>query len=156
LKAIIKKPKFHKKPKIKLFQKNKYQIANQTNVLSILRNLKPPSRKLTQPSFKLKDKKYILEKNKLNENPKKIRSKYKRNQRAFSRKLKKSDIQVWKKSCLLNRMDDDASEKITFKLSDFGLCTNVKTEMPCQFGGGDFLAPEICEKGPDSSNVKIL
>ena len=40
-----------------------------------------------------------------------------------------------------------------FKLSDFGLCVNIQESHALQFGCNTYLAPEICQMGPDSSKV---
>lgn len=44
-------------------------------------------------------------------------------------------------------------ETIVYKLSDFGLCKNINESHPLQFGCSTYLAPEICQMGPDSAHV---
>jgi CRISPR/Cas system CMR-associated protein Cmr1 (group 7 of RAMP superfamily) len=49
--------------------------------------------------------------------------------------------------------DQSAQEIKIFKLSDFGLCVNVHKSQPLQFGCNTYLAPEICQLGPDNPRV---
>lgn len=54
-----------------------------------------------------------------------------------------------------NHQSDQSNLEIKkFKLSDFGLSINIKKSNPLQFGCNNYLAPEVCQMGPDSSKVK--
>ena len=70
-------------------------------------------------------------------------------------KLKEKQGKYIKTKTKTNKNQKYKLKKI-FKLSDFGLCTNIKKQTPKQFGSGVFLAPEICKKGPDSKKVVYL
>jgi hypothetical protein len=121
------------------------KITNKNNIQSILKKLKPPSRKNINPEFKNNQKDKNLRKSYTNFS-KDVR---KKNKSYLSPKNEEE-----KKRCNNNKRHYNKKEfKKIFKLSDFGLCTKIENQLPSQFGGGIFLAPEICKMGPDCETV---
>jgi hypothetical protein len=111
-----------------------------------MKKLKPPSRKIIRPLYKSKQVKP--------ENDEPIILKLKKNKKYLKKiKTEKQDKKETKN--FLNKRKINRFQGKIFKLSDFGLCTNIKNKTPSQFAGGDVLGPEICKLGPDSRNVSL-
>jgi hypothetical protein len=138
---------------------NKHKKIYKTNKFKLLRQLKAPSRLETQPYYK---------KSKISKNRKKpIRSsnEFKPIKKDFFKKnipISKTNFSNIYKSNLLGstlnksqpQSDHSLQEIKEFKLSDFGLCVNVHKSLPFQFGCNTYLAPEICQLGPDNPKVR--
>lgn len=127
----------------------------------LMQKLRGPSRLQTQPHFKL------------SKNKKKEEKPFRRSDeiKSFKKsiffgnlKLNKTSFTNIHKSSLicssLNKSNPQSHQSNhefkKYKLSDFGLCVNIKKSQPLQFGCNDYLAPEICQMGPDSSKVIIF
>ena len=65
----------------------------------------------------------------------------------------KKELSRIQKNKLSQKLKKQEKSNKIFKLSDFGICKNIHRERPSEFGAGNYLAPEVCMHGPDSTNV---
>ena len=145
-----------KKNKLTFPLNKKPQISTR---FKLLKKLKTPSRLDIKPYYKqLKDfnkkKKPLQRSNEIKQ--------LKKSFFVGNLKLNKTSFTNIHKSNLFNpsltksnhQSDQSNLEIKKFKLSDFGLSINIKKSNPLQFGCNNYLAPEVCQMGPDSSKVK--
>lgn len=148
------------KPKRKKGKKASFlkKPARTSNTFKILQQLKTPSRLEITPYYKKfpKTQKKERKKNPRKKSPLIRRSFFHQVKPVFKTNLtnlcKTNNTNIsLNKSCALS-VNSNQERKI-YKLSDFGLCVNINRSKPLQFGCNSYLAPEICQRGPDSSQV---
>ena len=137
----------------------KHKAISKTNKFHLLKKLKTPSRLETQPYYKKSKRKLKLNKPLRSSNEIIHKNKYFLKKNISFSKTNFTNIQ--KSSFLgstLNKSQPQSDRSIQeikmFKLSDFGLCVNVNKSVPLQFGCNTYLAPEICQLGPDNPKVR--